>query len=86
MGGKCWAGRKAFNGGNPLWRSPCKRSMEPTHVVTDPNVPDAPIIELCTFHYEDALGQGLISEPDPTPQRLQWAHRFRPEMFRGEAT
>lgn len=67
----CWAGRKAFLGGR--WMIPCDRSMLPTHVITDPDTPGAPEIKLCDYHYtwlmEDA--PGLVTEPNPTPERIQ---------------
>lgn len=66
---QCWAGRRAFAGGR--WQVPCTRSMEPTHIITDPDTPGAPEIRLCTFHYEWVLTLGLVSEPDPTPERIQ---------------
>lgn len=45
--------------------------MEPTHIITDPDTPGAPEIRLCTFHYEWVLTLGLVSEPDPTPERIR---------------
>lgn len=77
----CWAGRKAFNNGNPTWRMPCMRSMEPTHVITDPTVKNAPVILLCDFHYQDVLAQGLITMPDLSPEQLAEGRRLRPEIF-----
>lgn len=73
----CWAGRLAFNEGNPTWQVPCRRSMDPTHVVTDPTVKDAPVIVLCTFHYEDVLAQGLIDDPSPSLERQARAAALR---------
>lgn len=64
----CWAGRKAFAGGR--WKTPCTRSMLPTHVITDPDTPGAPEIRLCTHHYEEVLALGLVEEPNPTPERV----------------
>lgn len=65
----CWAGRKAFAGGR--WTTPCPRSMLPTHVITDPDTPGAPEILLCTFHYEEVLALGFVTEPNPTPERIR---------------
>lgn len=50
---------------------PCTRSMEPTHIITDPDTPGAPEIRLCTYHYEWVLTLGMVSEPDPTPERIE---------------
>ena len=72
----CWAGRKAFLGGHPDWRMPCMRGMEPTHVITDPDTPGAMQILLCNFHYAQALASGLVTEHDPTPERIRtWEDR-----------
>lgn len=79
----CWAGRKAFGGGAPSWRLPCRRSMEPTHVITDPETPGAPVILLCDFHYHEALRMGLIAEPSPSPERVQQAQALRPDLDLG---
>lgn len=70
--GKCWAGRLAFNMGNPDWREPCQDPMEISHVVcfTDAG-PEAPQIELCNRHYLQVLAQGLIDEPDPSKERIE---------------
>jgi hypothetical protein len=70
-GGKCWAGRLAFNDGNPDWRQPCQDPMKITHVVTAFEDIRAPEIELCNRHYLQVLAQGLITEPDPTKERLE---------------
>lgn len=45
--------------------------MEPTHIITDPDTPGAPEIRLCTYHYEWVLTLGMVSEPDPTPERIE---------------
>lgn len=74
----CWAGRKAFAGGR--WQVPCNRSMEPTHIVTDPSTPGAPVIKLCTFHYEWVEELGMITNPDPTPEQIEaYERRTREE-------
>lgn len=80
----CWAGRKAFGSGSLSWRTPCTRSMQPTHLITDPETPGAPVIKLCDFHYQDALRMGLIAEPTPTPERVQEARELRPDLKLGE--
>lgn len=80
MAEPCWAGRKAFLGGHPDWVLPCGRSMEPTHVITDPDTKWAPLILLCTFHYQQAEASGLITEPNPTPERRRQAREHRPEL------
>lgn len=66
----CWAGRWAFNNGNPDWAVPCPDAMLVQHMVTDPDAPGAPRILLCNRHYLQVLAQGLITEHDPTPERL----------------
>ncbi len=71
----CWAGRWAFNDGNPDWRVPCPDAMLVQHLVTDPDTPGAPRILLCTRHYKQVELQGLITEPTPTPERLREAER-----------
>lgn len=73
----CWAGRKAFAGGR--WQIPCERSMEPTHVITDPDTPGAPEIKLCTFHYEWVERIGLVDDPNPTPERIDAYEAIRDE-------
>lgn len=81
---ECMAGRTAFCGGSILWQNPCMRSMEPTHVITDHTVKNAPVIELCEFHYNDALAQGLVTMPNPSEEVLEEARRFRPEIFKAD--
>lgn len=66
----CWAGRWAFNNGNPDWARPCPDAMLVQHLVTDPDTPGAPEIMLCNTHYLQVLAQGLIDEHDPTEERL----------------
>lgn len=78
---QCWAGRWAFNDGNPDWRQPCSDAMLVQHMITDPDVAGAPRILLCNRHYLQVLAQGLITEHDPTPERLALiplAQRQRP--------
>lgn len=67
---QCWAGRWAFNNGNPDWATPCPDAMLVQHVVTDPDTPGVPEILLCNRHYHQVLAQGLITEHDPSPERL----------------
>lgn len=76
----CWAGRKAFGSGRPSWQVPCMRSMQPTHVITDPETPGSMVIKLCDFHYREALDMGLITEPTPSPERVQDARAKRPDL------
>jgi GMP synthase-like glutamine amidotransferase len=67
-------------GGDPRWREPCRRSMDPTHLITDPDVPGAPVIRLCTYHYLLAEAAGLVDDPNPSTETTARARRNHPEL------
>lgn len=73
----CWAGRWAFFGGHPDWRSACPDMMLIQHVVFfEQNSGDIKSeILLCDRHYRQVLTAGLISEPDPPPEKIAEAKR-----------